>query len=215
MLRKKNESFEWLEFDIFQSFPKFEHGVFLKGSIPDGFQGKQVHGNVVLEAPVDCDVKCDGLMTNQRDVRLKILHADCQAAILFDPQLQCFSTVHSGWRGQVLNIYERAVEAMRETFGTKPENLLVGISPSLGPCCAEFKNFEVELPESFWKFQVKPTYFDLWEVGKAQLIQAGVQLGNIEVANICTCCNSQRLHSYRRDKTKERHLTTARFIHRC
>jgi hypothetical protein len=209
MLRKKSESSEWLEFEIFQPFPELEHGVFLKGPVLDGFQGKQVHGEVIVRAPFVGDIECDGLMTDKNGVRLKIRHADCQAAILFDPVGQCFSVVHAGWRGNVLNIYERAIEAMRESFGSEPENVLVGISPSLGPCCAEFKNFEVELPSRFWRFQVKPTYFDLWEIGKTQLIEAGVQLDNIEVARICTCCNLEEFHSYRRDKTQERHVTTA------
>jgi hypothetical protein len=209
MLRKKSESSEWLEFEIFQPFPEFEHGVFLKGSVLDGFQGKQVHGNVVLKTPIEEGVACDGLMTDERDVRLKTQHADCQAAILFDPMRECFSVVHAGWRGNVLNIYESAVKALKEEFGSKPEDILVGISPSLGPCCAEFKNFELELPKSFWRSQVKPTYFDLWEIGKTQLIEAGVQPKNIEVAKQCTCCSPEGFHSYRRDKTKERHVTTA------
>jgi YfiH family protein len=113
--------------------------------------GHQVHGTEVREVPFETqDEKCDGIFTSKEDIGLMIKHADCQAAIVYDPVENVIANVHAGWRGNVQNIYQAMTLQLKSRFGSKPENLIVGISPSLGPCCAQFINFEKELPPSFW-----------------------------------------------------------------
>ena len=136
-------------------------------------------------------------------------HADCQAAIFYDPVHHALANVHSGWRGNVKNIYQTTILKMASVFGTKPQDLLVGISPSLGPQHAEFKNYKVEFPEHFWSFQVCPEYFDLWAIARHQLEEAGVLPYHIEIAGICTYANKEDCYSYRRDKVTGRHATLA------
>ena len=46
----------------------------------------------------------------QKDCGLVIQHADCQAAIFFDPVRKAIANVHCGWRGSVCNIYAKTVE---------------------------------------------------------------------------------------------------------
>jgi YfiH family protein len=164
--------------------------------------GKQVHGNDVawVEHPHQDVGECDALITQRPDIGLMIKHADCQAAILYDPEHHAVANVHSGWRGNVKNIYMATVEKMKNAFGTKPENLLVGITPSLGPECAEFIHYKVELPEEFWAFQLRPDYFDLWAIARSQLEGAGVLPHHIEVAGICTYSNEHDFFSCRRQK---------------
>jgi YfiH family protein len=171
--------------------------------------GLQSHGAYVH----DCnDVKteiaaCDALTTCQKGVALLIKHADCQATIFFDPVQNAIACVHSGWRGSVQNIYANAVQKMQAAFGTRPGDLIVCISPSLGPAHAEFKNYQTELPAAFWEFQVKPTYFDFWSISRSQLEQCGVLSSNIHIAGICTYANPQDYFSYRREKLSGRHAT--------
>ncbi|MBC8318689.1 MAG: peptidoglycan editing factor PgeF [Desulfobulbaceae bacterium] len=141
----------------------------------------------------------DAFISNVPGVALMVQQADCQAVLLFDPIQKVVANIHCGWRGSVDNIIGKVVAAMTATFSVNPENLLVGISPSLGPCCAEFVNYKTELPEAFWAYQVKPNYFDFWEISKNQLQKAGVQTANIELSSICTACNTNWF-SYRRDK---------------
>ncbi|MGC2595982.1 MAG: peptidoglycan editing factor PgeF [Rhabdochlamydiaceae bacterium] len=171
--------------------------------------GKQVHGDTVAWVKqADQEVgDCDGLITDRKEIGLMIKHADCQAAIFYDPIHHAVANVHSGWRGNVKNIYGTTVQKMGKTFGSKPEDLLVGISPSLGPSRAEFINYQVEFPQTFWGFQVQPTYFDLWEIARFQLETAGVLPYHIEIAKICTHKNSHDFFSYRRDKTTGRNAT--------
>jgi polyphenol oxidase len=248
MLRKKNGSLEWLEFELFQEFPNLRHAIFLRhGGVSEGpyaslnagggsgddhqsiesnretirrllgcsklVGSKQVHGKLVETVPFTKElVECDGLITNQKDMGLFIKHADCQAAIMYDPVQGALGCIHAGWRGNVQNIYAEAIKKMEIDFGSKPENILVGVSPSLGPCCGEFVNYRAELPEEFLPFQIKPLYFDLWEIGRSQLIKAGILPHHIEIASICTRCNPDDYFSYRREKASGRHATVAVLI---
>jgi polyphenol oxidase len=170
---------------------------------------RQTHGINIEFLPSlnPLEEDCDGLITKQKNMGLMIKHADCQAAIFYDPIEKVIANIHCGWRGNVKNIYAEAVRRICEEGGSKPENLLVCISPSLGPDWAEFKNYQIEFPESFWTFQVRPTYFDLWAISHKQLTDCGVLPHHIEIASLCTYSDSQDFYSYRRDKSTGRHAT--------
>jgi len=164
----------------------------------------QVHDSkihVVQGCPAeDLEVEgFDALVTNVVGVGLLIQQADCQAVLLFDPVQKVIGIVHVGWRGSVAGIISATISTMTTVFATDPADLMAAISPSLGPCCAEFVNFHTELPRSFHGYQVRPNYFDFWAISRDQLCGAGVRPANISIAEICTCCNSDYF-SYRRDR---------------
>lgn len=167
----------------------------------------QHHGNTVVQGQINQPAAGDALTTQQRDLGLLILHADCQAAIFYDPIHHAVSNVHCGWKGNVCNIYQETVAAMDALYGSRPEDLLVGISPSLGPQASEFINYKIELPQSFYPFQFKPYYFDLWQISRWQLIACGILPHHIEVAEICTYSTTEDFFSYRRVKASGRHGT--------
>jgi YfiH family protein len=172
--------------------------------------GFQRHRTRVVAVPAQDAAEledCDGLCTQQKGMGLLVQHADCQAAIFYDPINHAIANVHAGWRGNVQNIYKEAVDVLCKTAHSKPENLLVGISPSLGPQASEFKNYQVELPESFLPFQIKPTYFDLWAISRSQLEACGILPHHLEIASICTYSNPEDFFSYRREKKSGRHAT--------
>ncbi len=164
----------------------------------------QVHGSkvhVVSDFPSE-DVEINGfdaLVTNVAGVGLMIQQADCQAVLLFDPVKQVVGIAHVGWRGSVADIISKTIFTMNTVLASEPTDLRAAISPSLGPCCAEFINFLTELPPELHGYQVRPNYFDFWSISRDQLCSAGVRPENITVAEICTYCN-QDYFSYRRDK---------------
>lgn len=164
---------------------------------------RQVHGAGIVcvdeLSPVHLG-SYDALITCQPAIGLKVTHADCQAAIFYDPIRHVLATVHSGWRGQVCNIYGKVVKAMAMRYGSKPENIHVAIGPSLGPSHSEFVNYRREFPEEFWQFQWKPNYFNLWEMGFWQLTQAKIIPSHIQIAEICTYANPADYFSYRRSQ---------------
>lgn len=169
---------------------------------------KQVHGDQVLAVPAEpADLECDGLVTSEADVGLLIKHADCQAAIFYDPIRKVIANVHCGWRGSVANIYAKTIEHLVRRFHCKAADLIVCISPSLGPEKAEFINHRFELPPAFYPFQIRENYFDFWEISKMQLRSCGVLDQHIEVAGLCTYAGENDFFSHRREKKTGRHGT--------
>ena len=164
----------------------------------------QVHGDqVAVVENITCDQEykdIDALISGQKGVGLLIQQADCQAVLLHDPQRKVIGAVHSGWKGSVANIIAKTVRAMQENFGTLPDDLRAVISPSLGPCCAEFVHYEKELPASFHQWQVTDNHFDFWAISRWQLREAGLRNDHIEAIEICTLCTKD-FFSYRRAKT--------------
>ena len=163
---------------------------------------KQVHGDQVLWATQQhLDTEVDGydaIISTLPDTGILIQQADCQAILLWTPDpTPIVAAIHSGWRGSVQNIIGATIKKMRIQGGVDPATIHAVISPSLGPCCAEFINYKTELPDWMHAYQVRPHYFDFWAISKAQLQQAGVLGNNIGISGVCTKCD---LHyfSYRR-----------------
>ncbi|WDP86944.1 MAG: peptidoglycan editing factor PgeF [Desulfobacter sp.] len=152
-----------------------------------------------------CPISADGIVTNIRDLALVIQVADCQAVMLYDPVNQVIANVHSGWRGSVANIIGRCVQVMAEAFSSQPRDIFAGISPSLGPCCAEFIHYKREIPKSLWAYKLKGgSYFDFWTLSCDQLVEKGVKKENILSMGICTQCRTDRFFSFREEKNTGR-----------
>lgn len=160
----------------------------------------QHHGKVVTVANTAGTQVGDAMVTNRPGLGLLIQHADCQAAVFYDPIHRAVANVHCGWRGSVANIFRETVAALARNYQSKPEDLLVGISPSLGPQAAEFRHFETKLPRSFWDFQFKHMYFNFWEISRWQLERFGILPHHIEIARICTFTENKDFFSARRDR---------------
>lgn len=171
----------------------------------------QVHGKGVQRVlEMQEPETYDAMLTDRCGLALGIEHADCQAAILFDPVHNAFGCIHSGWRGNCQNIYKEALEKMKLWFGSDPKELVVCISPSLGPEKSEFINYKTEFPEHLWIFKNSNDYFNLWELAHWQLESEGIVSENIEIARICTYSDPELFYSFRRDRPiTGRHLTTA------
>ncbi len=172
----------------------------------------QTHGtNVHRVTAKNCEKvpAADALFTSEKDLGLAISHGDCQGAIFYDPVHEAIAVAHCGWKGTAQNIYARVVSAMHQEIGTQAHNLIVCISPSLGPDHAEYKNYKHEIPQDLWSFQTKPNYFDFWAISKKQLNGCGIPEKNIEISDLCTVCNKSDYFSYRVDKKTGRNATVA------
>lgn len=171
----------------------------------------QVHGTKIhrVKSPVNEDQIIDGvdaLITDVRGVGLMIGHADCQTVLLYDSVNSAIAAIHNGWRGSVANIVAATVTAMQEHFGSKAEDLVGAIGPSLGPCCAEFINYEKELPLSFRKYRRSENHFDFWEITRSQLVECGVMSESISCPGICTVCSAD-FFSYRQSCRMSKGIT--------
>src|SRR5450759_1316805 len=171
----------------------------------------QVHGvNVAIaEAPRPAEVehlKADVILTDKPGVTIMMRFADCVPIFLHDPVHKVVGIAHAGWVGTVKGTARFAVEAMQARFGSKPEDILAGIGPSIGP-----DHYEVG-PEVV--DQVKRSFhadassllsgdpgrikFDLWAANRLLLERAGVV--QVEVAGLCTACHTEDWYSHRTEK---------------
>jgi polyphenol oxidase len=178
-----------------------------------GVYARQVHGTQVgIWDPKPMskeDVRLDGdaLVTDRIGCGLAVQTADCQAVVVIDPVRRAVANIHSGWRGSVGNIIGRTIQIMTSRYASRPQDLICGIGPSLGPCCAEFVNYQQEIPESFWSYRRPGDYFDFWEISREQLLAAGVSHDHICISRICTKCNPHLFFSYRGDPQTGRFVT--------
>ena len=150
----------------------------------------------------DAIENCDALITNQSNIMLTILTADCVPILLFDPIAKVVAAVHAGWRGTQQEILFKTIKAMQEQFHSKPKHILAGIAPSIGKCCYEVdwnvaKNFE-NIKDAYTQNRNK-YQLDLPHINKLQLLKAGLKEANIENSNVCTACEVEAYFSYRKE----------------
>jgi YfiH family protein len=146
----------------------------------------------------------DAMVTGLTGLSIAIQTADCQAVMLFEPVKRVVANIHCGWRGSSGNIIGLTVRRMAVAFECDPERMIAAIGPSLGPCCAEFVNYETEIPQALWPFRVGPHHFDFWRISRHQLLAAGLLDGHVHSAGICTRCNPHLFFSYRASRTTGR-----------
>lgn len=173
----------------------------------------QVHGADVrvvrdkIEAQSE-DVRCDALATVEARVLLGVKTADCVPVLLADPRSGACAAIHAGWRGTLAEIVARALEAMREEFGTEARDVRAAIGPAARACCYEVGADVIEA------FRAKFTYAetlltptreghalaDIQRANREQLIQAGVAPERVHTLPLCTICRKDLFFSYRRDR---------------
>lgn len=193
---------------------------------------RQVHRAGVVQAgaalppePPEGDIVlagCDG-------PAIAVQGADCVPLLVADARRGVVAAAHAGWRGLVQGVPRETVEAMGRAFGSKPEDLIAAIGPSIGACCYEVGPdvraafAEAGFPEhqrAAWFHAVpQPTprnrslaglppetraghaYFDGWSSATAQLERSGVPRASIFCAGLCTASHPEWLCSYRRDQS--------------
>jgi YfiH family protein len=174
----------------------------------------QVHGAEVLAVDAETQsewppVQADGIVTNAVNVPLVMRFADCVPVLLYDPVQNAAGIAHAGWKGTLLGAGVTTLEAMSNHYGTHPEDVIAGIGPSIGPCCYEVgREVVYSVQEAFASAEqlIIPSvngggpHFDLWAANETALREAGIR--HIEVAHICTACNTNEFYSHRREQGK-------------
>jgi hypothetical protein len=81
--------------------------------------------------------------------------------------------------------------------GANPLDMVAAVGPSLGPCCAEYRDYKNLFPVEWNKYNTGNSRFDFWAITSDQLRDAGLPPERVEFARICTKCNSADFFSYR------------------
>ena len=147
----------------------------------------------------------DGLITADQNVALVTQFADCTPLIFCDPINRVIANSHSGWKGTAKGIGAVTVEKMVSEFGCKRENIVAAIGPCIGECCYEvdspvyeaFESAPFDFSSAFSRVDTQHFKLNLKKANEIILINSGIKTENIDIADICTCCNSAELHSHR------------------
>lgn len=147
----------------------------------------------------------DGLVTDCRGVAMVTQYADCTPLLFCDPVKRVAATSHAGWRGTVDLIGQVTVDKMVNDFGCRREDIIAAIGPCIGKCCYEVDDpvysrlvqLPIELDGAVCPKGDGHYMLDLAEVNRRILVKSGIKPENIDVADLCTCCNASELHSHR------------------
>lgn len=178
---------------------------------------KQTHTDVVKVAGDENGIflkkfdDVDGIITDKKNKILSTVVADCTPLYLFDPEKKVIGNVHSGWKGTANSIGRNAINKMIETYNCNPKDIICGIGPTIRKCHFEVdedvKNiFEEKFPnydDVIIKGEVKEgkqKYFiDTVKINTNMLLEAGLKEKNIIDSGICTVCEADLMHSYRKE----------------
>jgi len=106
-------------------------------------------------------IGADGLMTNVPGIGLVTFYADCVPLYFYDPVKEVIAISHSGWRGTVKKIGVKTVLKMKEVYGSKLEDIIVAIGPSVCKACYEVdaevkKQFDISMNDDIISKVVVP-----------------------------------------------------------
>lgn len=170
----------------------------------------QIHStDVLVSSGPDASRKGDALVTDSPGHWIGVRTADCVPILLADTRTHAVAAVHAGWRGTVGNIAGATLQKLAETYGTKPAEVTAAIGPCIAECCFEVGPEVAEQFATLLKFETLPSHLDLVEANLRQLVSAGVLPEHIDVAELCTMCDAEEFHSYRRDKEESGRMVSA------
>ncbi|MEX2462506.1 MAG: peptidoglycan editing factor PgeF [Paenibacillaceae bacterium] len=159
----------------------------------------------------------DALITQDTDICIALLFADCVPLYFYDPEHQVIGLAHAGWKGTVQEIASATVAKMQQHFGSMPCEIIAAIGPSIGMCCFEVdevvmnKVWELVGRNKLGKdgdkllFLVKGNgkyMLNLQELNRQIMIKAGILPSHIEVSDYCTSCRTDLFYSYRKENGK-------------
>ena len=167
----------------------------------------QIHSNKVILIKKNnrkFNFKADGLITQDKDISIAILTADCCPIFIFDKKSSFICCLHSGWKGTYLNIVKNAITKIKKL---QPD--LNSLQAIIGPCLGQ-KNFEVDRDfkqkflkknntyKIFFKKKInnQKYLFNMRKLIEFQLKENKIQ--NIENINIDTYSNKKLFFSHRR-----------------
>jgi len=146
--------------------------------------------------------KADAVITNQKNLPIGILTADCVPILICDEKKNLIAAIHAGWKGAYKDIITKVINFMIKK-GSNPKNIIAAIGPAIS-----IANYEVKKDfkrkflrkdkknNKFFKINNKKLYFNLPYYVKSSLLKNKVK--NIETINIDTFNINNNFFSARR-----------------
>ncbi len=178
--------------------------------------GEQVHGSAITKVSSgdigrgtrdhqDAIENVDGLYTEDEEILLTALYADCVPLYFYAPTARRVGIAHAGWKGTTKNIAREMIRAWNND-GIQSEDIFAVIGPSIGQCCYEVNDVVIDQVkaavgegQSFYETKSNGKYqLDLKALNKVLFLKAGIKENHLSVSEYCTSC-SNLFFSHRND----------------
>lgn len=148
----------------------------------------------------------DGQVTDVPGLPLITYHADCVPLFFVDPVKKAIGLTHSGWRGTAARIGRNTVETMQKAYGSRPEDIIAVIGPSVCQNCYEVSEDVARAFMEGFRISDRLVYakgggkyqLNLWEANRQIMVDAGIKAEHITVTAWCTACHPDLLWSHRK-----------------
>ncbi len=178
----------------------------IKSTAKNIFLLHQIHSNKFVyideKSKFKSKPKVDAVITNQKNIPIGILTADCVPILICDEKKKLIAAIHAGWKGAYKNIISKVIKFMIKK-GSNPINITAAIGPAIS-----VKNYEVKgdfkrkfikkdkKNNKFFRKKYKKLYFDLPNYVRSCLLKNKIK--NIDLMNIDTFDNNNKFFSARR-----------------
>ena len=150
----------------------------------------------------------DTLVTQEPDLVLFLLTADCLPIVYYDPDNKVVALGHLGWRGTEAKLSQKVVHFLHKEFGSNPSKLIISIGPGIHKESYRFdalgqkeapgwEPYLTDLPDG-------NIAVDIVGYNLKQLIESGVPKKNISVSDVDTCKSQNFFSHYRAKRTGEK-----------
>lgn len=172
----------------------------------------QIHSNHVIStdkprAEGETHLQADGIITQNADVTIMMLFADCVPIFLYDPRQNVIACVHAGWQGTIKKVARTVIEKMHQAHHCHVKD----IQAVIGPCiCQDHYKVGEEVIASvrdvfteskkLIKAKNGKHYVDLALANEMVMREMGLSI--IEQSYICTACHNQDWFSHRAENGK-------------
>lgn len=167
----------------------------------------QIHSAEVVTVTgsmsLDQRPQADAMVTDQPNLLLGILTADCVPVLFHDSQVNLIGAAHAGWKGALAGVTDNVITAM-EALGADRGN----ITSAIGPCIAQasyevdasfrtrFVDADAANDRFFSAGKADHFQFDIEEYVAARLMASGIT--KIDKLGLDTYAHENRYYSYRR-----------------
>ena len=154
----------------------------------------------------------DALWTDQPNVVLSIMTADCLPVLIASRCGQVVAAIHGGWRGLASGILQKSVASLP----LPARELIAWLGPAIGQQHFEVGNevrkIFVDQDDDFTLCFMSSTtdankcYADIFSIAQVCLKQSGVT--TVVSSNLCTVSDERLFFSHRRDRGKSGRMAT-------
>lgn len=164
---------------------------------------RQVHSARAIHVRDETEPAADAHVSDDPDLALAILTADCMPILLADSDAGVAGAAHAGWRGALDGVIEATVVAMEE-LGARRDRIAAVIGPVISQ-----ENYEVG-PDLYDAFITRDAgadrFFERARGDRLRFDLPGYGLHRLETAGLartawigtCTYADTERFYSYRR-----------------